>query len=35
MKLPTTGYALRSGNVDLDGYLGPQVTVYLTPVPGY
>jgi hypothetical protein len=28
-------YALRSGNVNLDGYLGPQVTVYLTPVPGY
>jgi hypothetical protein len=28
-------YALRSGNVDLDGYLGPEVTVYGTPVPGY
>jgi hypothetical protein len=28
-------YALRSGNVDLYGYLGPQVTVYGTPVPGY
>ena len=28
-------YTLRSGNVDLYGYLGPQVTVYGTPVPGY
>jgi hypothetical protein len=28
-------YALRSENVDLDGYLGRQVTVYRTRVPRY
>lgn len=28
-------YALRSEDVDLDGYVGQRVTVYGTPVPGY
>ena len=29
-------YAMRSENVDLDGYVGRRVTVYvITPVPGY
>ena len=28
-------YALRSENVDLEGYVGRRITVYGTPVPGY